>query len=109
MIAAITRRDIETTVLAAPIPVLLDFSQASCPPCRALEPRLARVAAQYAGQVPVYRVDIDTDTPVAERFTVTSIPTLLLFHQGREVARLDGVDSRARHRSGVGSRRCGLR
>jgi len=91
MITTITRNDIETTVLAAPTPVLLDFYQASCPPCRALEPRLARVAAAYAGTVRVYRVDIDTDLLVAERFKVTSIPTLLLFQHGREVARLDGL------------------
>ena len=56
-----------------------------------MEPRLARVAAAYATTIRVYRVDIDTDLPVAERFKVTSIPTLLLFDHGREIARLDGL------------------
>lgn len=64
----------------------LDFYQASCPPCRALEPRLERVARQYQDRLPVYRVDIDRDMPVAERF-----PTILVVRGGREVARLDGL------------------
>lgn len=67
------------------------FYQASCPPCRALEPRLERAARQYQDRLPVYRVDIDRDMPVAERFGVKSIPTILVFRSGKEVARLDGL------------------
>lgn len=90
-IANITANELETKVLKAPGPVALDFYQASCPPCRALEPRLERVARQYQGRLPVYRVDIDRDMPVAERFGVKSIPTILVFRRGGEVARLDGL------------------
>ena len=70
----------------------LDFYQASCPPCRALEPRLERMARQYKNRLPVYRVDIDRDLPVAERFGVKSIPTILLVRGGRE-ARVSTVSS----------------
>ncbi len=55
------------------------------------EPRLERVARQYKDRLPVYRVDIDRDMPVAERFGVKSIPTILVVRGGREVARLDGL------------------
>lgn len=72
-------------------PAALDFYQASCPPCRALEPRLERVAAQYRGRLPVYRIEIDRDMPVAERFGVKTIPTILMLAAGREVERLDGL------------------
>ena len=65
--------------------------EASCPPCRALEPRLERIARQYEDRLPVYRVDIDRDMPIAERFGVKSIPTILVVRGGREVARLDGL------------------
>ncbi len=82
---------IEAKVLQAPGPAVLDFYQASCPPCHALEPRLERIAEQYRGRVPVYRVDIDRDMPVAEQFKVMSIPTVLIFRGGREVERLDGL------------------
>lgn len=90
-IEALTGAEIESRVCRAPGPVILDFYQASCPPCRVLEPRLERVARRFAGRVPVYRVDIDRDLAVAERFDVMSIPTVLLIRAGDEVARLDGL------------------
>ena len=90
-VAGITANELETKVLQAPGAVALDFYQASCPPCHALEPRLERIARQYENRVPVYRIDIDQDMPVAERFGVESIPTILVLRGGTEVARLDGL------------------
>jgi len=78
-------------VLESEGPVALDFYQASCPPCHVLEPRLRRVAQQFEGRLPVYRVDIDHDLAVAERFAVMSIPTILFLRGGAEVERLDGA------------------
>lgn len=72
-------------------PVALDLYQASCAPCRTLEPRLERVARQFAGRLPVYRMDIERDMAVAERFGVRSIPTVLILREGKEVERLDGL------------------
>ena len=90
-VTSITGTELESKVLKAPAVAALDFYQASCPPCRALEPRLERIARQYEGRLPVYRVDIDRDMPVAERFGVKSIPTILVVRDGKEVARLDGL------------------
>ena len=56
-----------------------------------LEPRLERVARPYAGRFPFYRVDIEQDMPVAERFGVMSIPTVLILRGGKEIERLDGL------------------
>jgi copper chaperone CopZ len=82
----VTSAQIESSLLQTPEPVALDFYQASCAPCRVLEPRLERVAEQYVGQLPVYRVDIDRDMPVAERFGVMSLPIMLILHPGKEAA-----------------------
>ena len=90
-VTSISAAELESKVLKARGAVTLDFYQASCPPCRALEPRLERIARQYEGRLPVYRVDIDRDMRVAERFGVKSIPTILVFREGREMARLDGL------------------
>lgn len=90
-IQTLTSGDFDAKALRVPGPVALDFYQATCPPCRALEPRLERIADEYAGRVIVYRVDIDRDMPVAERFGVNSIPTVVILRNGKEVERLDGL------------------
>ncbi len=71
--------------------VLLDFWQASCAPCRALEPGLERFAANHPGRFTGYRIDLDTDTDTVAKYDVMSIPTILLLRDGQEIARLDGL------------------
>lgn len=90
-IEPLTHDELDSKVLQASGPIMLDFYQASCAPCRALEPRLERVAEHYSGRVRVYRVDIERDLPVAERFGVKSLPTVLILRAGKEVERLDGL------------------
>lgn len=71
--------------------VLLDFWQQSCPPCRMLEPRLEAFARRHRGELAAYRIDIDKDPETPRRFGIMSIPTLILFADGRELERLDGL------------------
>lgn len=90
-IETLTSDKLEAQAFHAKWPVALDFYQASCPPCRVLEPRLERLAQQYIGRLPVYRVDIERDMAIAERFRVQSIPTVIILREGKEVERLDGL------------------
>ncbi len=83
--------DVQSKVLEAQGPVALDFYGESCPPCRALEPRLERVAQRFEGRLPVFRVDAERDLSVAENFSVTGLPIVLVFREGREVECLDGL------------------
>lgn len=71
--------------------MLLDFWQATCAPCRALEPRLAAFVDRHPGAFTGYRVDVDADPDTPSRFEVMSIPTLVLLRDGVEVARRDGL------------------
>jgi len=73
--------------------VLLDFYQATCPPCRMLEPRLEAFARRHRERLRVYRIDLDHNETTPAEFAVMSLPTLLLLRDGREVARLDGLIS----------------
>lgn len=92
IIETLTTRDVESPAWSSTTtPVVIDFYQASCPPCRVLEPRLERVASQYHGVVRVFRVDIERDLALAQRFGIRSLPTVLAFRDGREVQRLDGL------------------
>jgi len=77
-------------LLAGPGLTLLDFWQLTCAPCRALEPRLDAVLRRHPSVRPA-RIDVDSDLETASRFDVLSIPILLLFRGGTEIARLDGL------------------
>lgn len=89
-IETLTSAEFQAKAIEATGPAVIDFYQASCAPCRALEPRLQRVADRYRA-LPVYRVDIDRDLSIAERFAVKSLPTVLVLQAGLEVERLDGL------------------
>jgi thioredoxin-like negative regulator of GroEL len=91
IIETLTSDKLEAQAFHTTWPVALDFYQASCSPCRALEPRLERLAGQYVGRLRVYRVDTERDMTVAERFGVQSIPTVLILREGKELERLDGL------------------
>ena len=79
------------TITAHPGLVLLDFWQASCAPCRALEPVLEQFSATHPGLFEGYRIDVDTQQDLVERYQVTSIPTIVILRDGHEMNRLDGL------------------
>jgi thioredoxin 1 len=78
-------------LLAGTPVVLADFGADWCPPCRAMKPALRQVAAEYAGRAGVVSVDTDRNPALAARYQVWGLPTLLVFRDGREVARLLGL------------------
>jgi thioredoxin 2 len=91
---AVTDATFERDVLGATTPVLLDCWADWCGPCHMLAPTIDALARDYAGRVRVAKLDVDANPQVAGRFDVRSIPTLLLFRDGRLVERLVGVQPR---------------
>jgi thioredoxin 1 len=85
--------DFESIVLRASGPVLVDFTGNWCPPCRALTPILERVARKMEGQVCVFSIDADASPQLASQFKIRGLPTLIVFANGREVARRLGLTS----------------
>jgi len=82
-------------VLESGTPVLVDFTAAWCPPCRVMKPVLAELAAERE-DVKIVQLDVDADQRTAAEYGVLSMPTFILFKDGREVQRLVGARPKRR-------------
>ncbi len=74
--------------------VLVDFWASWCMPCKMMIPVLNEVAAEVNGKVTIAKVNVDEQKATAARFGIRSIPTMILFQNGKEVKRIVGVKTR---------------
>lgn len=81
------RQVVETSLL----PVFLDFWAGWCGPCLMISPIIEELAKELAGKIVVAKINVDENPATAARFGVSSIPTMVIFNNGREVARLLGA------------------
>ena len=81
-------------VLNADIPVLVDFWAEWCGPCKALGPVIEELAGDYAGRIKVGEVDCDANREVSVRFSISAIPTVILFSKGEILERFVGLRSK---------------
>lgn len=81
-------------VLKSEKPVLVDFFADWCGPCRMVSPVIEDLENQYKEKVLVGKVDVDANQKVAQDYRVMSIPTVILFEKGKEVARQVGFSGR---------------
>lgn len=85
-------QEFESVVSAAPV-ALLDFWAEWCGPCRMVSPIIEELAGQYDGKAVIAKVNVDEEGDLARRFHVMSIPTVILFKDGKEIARKVGAQS----------------
>ena len=90
----VTVQNFAAEVEKSPLPVLIDFWAAWCGPCRMVAPVIEQLAKELSGKVRVGKLDVDANQVTAGRFRVQSIPSLLIFQNGKEVDRLVGVQSK---------------
>ena len=89
-----TTETFETEVLGSDVPVLVDFWATWCMPCRMLAPVIEEIASENEGKIKVGKVNVDENPDLARKYSVMSIPTVLVFKNGELTATSVGVDSK---------------
>jgi thioredoxin 1 len=95
-IVEVTDSNFQTEILGSKLPVLVDFWATWCAPCRAIAPHVEALAKDYDGKVRVGKCDIDSNPEVATQYDIRSIPTLLVFKDGKVAGQVVGAVPRAK-------------
>ena len=86
----LTDDNFDSTLQTSDQPVLVDFSATWCQPCKALAPKIEKVADEFEGQLKVFSVDIEDAQSAVSQLGIQGVPTCVFFKSGREVDRIQG-------------------
>lgn len=89
-VSATTDKTFEEEVLQGAQPVLVDFWASWCGPCRMMAPVLDEIAQKYEGKVNVKKLNVDENPQYSAKFNIRSIPTLILFKEGKPISQQIG-------------------
>lgn len=93
MAVRVSAEDFEEKVLKSSLPVLVEFYSDSCMPCKQLSPIIGDIEDDYEDKLAVYKVNVNFDASLAEKYSVMASPTILFFKDGEEQSRIRGLVS----------------
>ena len=96
-VTAVTDATFDAEVLGSDLPVVVDFWAPWCRPCRAIEPHLVALAERHADRLRLVKLDIDTNLGVPSRYGVLSLPTVILFEDGKPLSTVVGARPRSHY------------
>ncbi|OGM15693.1 thioredoxin [Candidatus Woesebacteria bacterium RBG_19FT_COMBO_42_9] len=88
--ADVTDGDFDSRVLSNKTPVMVDFWAPWCAPCRMAEPILEELSETYKGKTEILKLNVDENSQIPMKYGVMSIPTTILYKEGKEVGRQIG-------------------
>lgn len=90
-IVILTSANFDETIKSSTTPILVDFWAEWCGPCKAMNPVLTEIAKEQAGKVIIAKLNVDDHGDIAQRFSVMSIPTMMLFSDGEMKMKMIGA------------------
>ncbi len=90
----LTDANFNTEIMSSELPVLVDFWASWCPPCKMSEPTIAEMALDFAGKVKVAKINVDQNPQTSAKYSIQGIPTYIVFHNGNEIVRRVGAQSK---------------
>lgn len=93
MLVTLNKNNFEEEVTKASKPVVVDFWASWCGPCQMLSPIIDNLAAEYEGKLKFCKVNVDEEAELAAANAIVSIPTIIIFKNGKVVERLVGARS----------------
>lgn len=82
---AVTDEDFQSEVLQSEIPAVVDFWSPRCPPCQVMGGLLDEVGPDYDGRIKIFKLNVEQNPKVAQKYGIRSIPTVILFRNGKPV------------------------